>query len=44
MSRPKKDWKVVVFDKGKKKGEFKGENLLEALTVAEEKILYLKSE
>lgn len=40
MPRPKKDWKVVVFEKDKKKGEFKGENLIEALIRAEEKILY----
>lgn len=40
MSRQKKDWKIIVFEKDKKKGEFKGEDLIEALIRAEEKILY----
>ena len=40
MARPKKNWKVIVFEKDKKKGEFKGEFLLEALVKAEEEILF----
>jgi len=40
MPRPKKDWKIIVLYKNKKKGEFKGEYLLEALVRAEEKIIY----
>lgn len=40
MARPKKDWKVVVFLKDKKKGEFNGDQLVEALIKAEEKIFY----
>ena len=40
MPRPKKDWKIIVLHKNKKKGEFKGEYLLEALVRAEEKIIY----
>ena len=38
--RARKPWLVEVSLDGKRKGQFKGETLVEALIAAEEKILY----
>jgi hypothetical protein len=38
--RKRKPWKVEVFLDGKRKGSYNGEQLVEALIAAEEKILY----
>lgn len=39
MGRIKENWKVAVYENGKKLGQFSGKILVEALCKAEEKIL-----
>lgn len=38
--RAKKSWHIEIFLDGKRKGAYNGETLVEALIVAEEKLIY----
>jgi hypothetical protein len=38
--RAKRPWHIEIFLDGKRKGAFNGETLIEAMSVAEEKLIY----